>query len=843
MRFFSILCLIVSLGLALPAAAQESDDWYQGKPIKDLTFEGLSHVDASVLAGITDPYIGKVFDDNLYFEVLGKLYAIEYFDTINPVAMKADEAGSAVTLKFVVTEKPTVSKIVLSGLKGLRKNDVQDVITLKTGDVVTTMKLRADEQAVINKYLEKGFPDIAVRSETKPGANGTVVVEFFITEGEKLVIESIRFEGNEEYSERTLKRQLSLSEKGLLGLKDGAFQEAKLTADRAAVAQYYRDHGYIDAQVLDVTREQRQDAKGNNLLTITFHVSEGRQYRFGGITFSGNQIFPTEQLAGLVYSKKDEVANDQRIQADLARVADLYYENGYLFTGIVPQPQKDEESGLLSYHITIEERGRAHIENIIIKGNEKTKDYVILREIPLETGDIFSKNKVMDGLRNLYNLQYFSLVAPETPPGSAENLMDLVINVEEQPTTDIQFGVTFSGTADPDTFPVSGMLKWNDRNFRGSGNIVGAEVNASPDTQSVSLEYTQRWMFGLPFSMSFDLTWQHAKRKGLMDNDAPYFEGDEDYAYPDGFSNYSEYANDDDGVPSDEFLMPYDQQKLSMGASTGYRFSTPLGNLSLSGGLRFGLIYTQYDADIFRPFDPILRNEHNHWTPQTSVWTSLSLDQRDIYYDPSRGYYGIERFGVYGLFGPEEEHYIRSDTKLEWFFTLLNIPITEKYSFKTVFGLHSGLSFIFKQPLYEQPDIEKANMLAVDGMFVGRGWSGEYSRKGLALWENWAELRFPVAPGILALDFFFDAAGVKATPDAFFNAFKTPDDTGSFFMRFSYGGGLRFTIPQFPFRFSLAKRFKIVDGQVEWVQGSIAGEDGKPWTGMDFVISFALSTY
>jgi outer membrane protein insertion porin family len=415
--------------------------------------------------------------------------------------------------------------------------------------------------------------------------------------------------------------------------------------------------------------------------------------------------------------------------------------------------------------------------------------------------------------------------------------MDLVFTVEEQPTTDIQFGLTFSGTSDPDAFPVSLMLKWNDRNFRGSGNILGADLNASPDTQSLGLNYTQRWIFGLPLSGGFDFTVQHATRLGAMNNSAPFFNGDEDEAYPDGFSSYDEYVLAAK-LPPNEYLMKYNQWYFSLGFSTGYRWGTPLGNVAVNGGLRAGLVYNSYDADVYRPFDPILREDNNTLTPANSIWASTSLDQRDIYYDPSRGYYAVLRGGIYGIFPGEREHYLKIDTKAEYFLTLLNIPITDTYNFRTILGLHTGLSFILNQPGRTGPvPIERTSMLAVDGMFIGRGWSEEYSVKGLALWENWVELRIPIVPNMLAWDFFFDAAGVKNTPEAFFSSFSIED------MRFSYGGGFRFTIPQFPFRFSLAKKFQIRDGEVVWKKGAIGADGDKAWTGMDFVISFAISTY
>jgi len=521
-----VLVLVVTFsGFAQQSGDQQSDDWYQGKPIRSIVFEGLVHVKLSELEGITESYIGKAFSDDVYWDVLGRLYALEYFETITPTAIRADTAGSAVTIRFTVVERPTVSRINFVGNSGLRRNELLDTVSIKVNDVATQVKLRLDEQALITKYQEKGYPDIKVRSEIQPAGNSAVVVVFTVTEGEKIAIEAFNFEGNSVFSSRTLQKQLSLKTKGIVA--DGAFQESKLIADKQTLVKYYHDRGYIDADVIDDVREIRKDDKGNNLMTITFKIYEGRAYTFGGVTFDGNSIFPTSQLAALINSKVGTTVSESKIQADLMRVSDLYYENGYIFNHIEPVPVQDKEAGTISYNIVIVERGRAHIENILVKGNKKTKDSVILREIPLEPGDVFSKTKVMDGLRNLYNLQYFSAVNPETPPGSTDALMDLVINVEEQPTTDVQFGFTFSGSSDPNTFPVSLMAKWNDRNFRGTGNQVGAEVNASPDTQTLTTTYTQRWMFGLPFSGSFDFTVQHLSRKAAMNNTPPLFNCDE----------------------------------------------------------------------------------------------------------------------------------------------------------------------------------------------------------------------------------------------------------------------------------------------------------------------------
>jgi outer membrane protein insertion porin family len=287
--------------------------------------------------------------------------------------------------------------------------------------------------------------------------------------------------------------------------------------------------------------------------------------------------------------------------------------------------------------------------------------------------------------------------------------------------------------------------------------------------------------------------------------------------------------------------MDYEQWFVSLGLSATYRWATPLGVLGTGGGIRTGLINNTFD-DLLRPFDPVIRNRNDEWTPVNSFWTLLYLDKRNLSYDPSTGYYASQRFGFYGFMPIEQEHYIKSDTKGELFFTLLNIPVTEKWSFKTVLALHSGLSFIFPQIGMTDPKVEDTNKLSIDGMFIGRGWINERIRsRGYALWENWAELRIPLVQNLLAWDFFFDADAAtfenSRPAEDFFDNLSIND------WRFSLGGGLRFTIPQFPFRFLFAKRFRFVDGEFQWEGGSMFHDSRDPSSGFDFVISFALTTF
>ena len=844
-KVFFVLLFLLTAVCGFSQQEQPQQDWFTGKPINDIIFSGIKNISQSELEALVFPYKGRVYDENLYIEILTKLFALNYFINIDVSTQRA-EGGNKVTLVFTVTEFPVIGRINFSGNSGLRRSELSDVISTKVSDIHNPVKIRADVEAIKNKYTEKGFPNANVNVTETPSGDSSITLTFVISEGNKIIIRNIEFQGNTRFSNSALRSQLSLKAKTLLN--DGAFQEAKLLADIEAITKYYHDRGYIDASVKDVTRTYDTDNKGTNM-TLTFMIEEGNSYTFGGVTFEGNIIFSTGQLEKLIYSKKGDTLNFTRVMTDLQRVSDLYYENGYIFNTIDRITHKDEQTNVVTYTVFIVERGRAYIEDIVIVGNEKTKTDVILREIPLEPGDVFSKTKVMDAMRNLYNLQFFSSVMPDTLPGSAENLMVLVFTVEEQPTTDIQFGFTFSGSSDPESFPISGMIKWNDRNLAGSGNQIGAEINSSVvETTNISLSYLHRWIMGLPLSGGVDITADFSKRFATMNNTAPFFNGDEtNFAFPDGFQSYEEYIANNK-LPPKDYLMEFRQWYLSLGFSTGYRWNTFLGIFGLNGGTRFGIVKNIYDNTLFRPFDPALRSGNNEWVPKNSFWFSTTLDQRDIFYDPSRGYFFYNRAGFFGIFNNEREHYIRNDLKIQYYHTLLNIPVTEKWNFKIIFAVQAGLSTIFKQPGRTDMDpsvptpIEDANKLSVDGMFNGRGWSREFRNKGLLLLDNWLELRFPVVTGILAWDFFFDIAGVETMQGYYFGTNKYGDPNFTIDnLRFSFGGGLRFTIPQFPFRIGLAKRFRFIDGEFNWEPGDLFGDPNNPAKGLDLVISFVLS--
>ncbi len=789
--------LIAALFSFTTFAEEEDSDWFWEKEISQITFEGLKSIKKSELSGVTSSYIGKTFNDTTYNELLDRLYNLAYFEEIEPYAKHDSKNPDKILLVFNVKEHPCVSSVEFKGNKKIRNNELKETVSIKNGDVYIEQTVLMDERALRDLYIKKGYSSARISHTTKEEKEGIKVI-FNVQEGEGTVITKIRFSGNTVFSERSLKSKLSLKEEGFL--KDGAFQKSSLEADKQAVVNYYMNRGYVDAHVLDVIQESvRNDEKDREELTLTFVVQEGAQYTFSGLTLSGNEIFSTEKLMSYIKLKEGDIYNQAKFQEGLSGITNIYYENGYMSNEFLPSMNKDSELHTLGYSLRIVERSRAHIENIIVKGNTKTKDEVILREIPLKPGDVFSRAKLYNGLRNLYNLQYFSSILPEPVAGSEENLVDLIISVEETSTTSLQLGMTFSGVTDADDLPISLFFKWQNSNLRGEGKTISAGVTAATGEQSVDFSYGQNWIFDQPIQFSESISFFHSDSSALALN----------WGH-DGVLSYPDY-------------MGYTSWGTSISSTAGRRWNPLFAIVTLSGGLSTTLTDNIYDEALFVPIDSGVSKYANRMGIKNSIFSAISLDDRDVNFDPSKGWFMSQRLGWYGLIpGLEKEFYLRTDTKLEGYLKVFDIPIANDFwRFKGVLAFYTGLTCQFHLP---DTSIPRSSLTYIDGMFNARGWTDVSSEaRGKAMLSNRVEFRIPIFQGVLGVAGFFDFAAVKDTPQEIFNNLSMDD------FYFSFGPAIRFLVPQFPLHLLFANKFRMQDGNVVW---------DDTW---DFVLSFNLT--
>lgn len=794
-RVLVFACLFMVL---LPFVFAQDSDWYYGKPIKNIIFDGLVTISNTDVSAVTDQYIGLPFSDEVYSELLSKVYDLEFFnEDISTSALPFDEQKTSVVIRFTVKENPIVSKISFSGNLQIRNSEIRDAISIKDKSILVKSKLPIDERAIRDLYLNKGFTNVKISSSVETETDGTVQVVFSISEGKSTIVKAILFEGNESFAQKTIKKELTQKEKSLF--EKGSFQEAYIELDKQAILKFYGDKGYIDAVILDVTRDVFYNEENKrDELTIIYIIREGSPYVYKGTSFTGNTLFTTEHLLSKIPLKDGDVFNTTKYSEGIRAVYDVYVETGYTSNQFLPQELKDSEAKTISYSIDIQERSRSYIENILIRGNDKTKENVIRREIPIDTGDVYSQAKIQNGMRNLYNLQFFQNIYPDVQQ-SEDNLIDLIIEVEEQNTTNIEFGITFSGISNANTSPFSVFIKLSDVNFLGTGRTLGGNFSVSPDQWSIGGNFSENWLFGKPISLGLSANFAS---KSLTTEQSVYFPG-----------------NNNDTI----YNMDYKSYSTGFDVSLGRRWSPNFAILSLIGGVSTNINKNSYDSE-YIPLDTTISNEKDTWGLSNTVSTSFSMDDRDIYYDASKGWFASQKVSWTGFIPTvEDQFFFRSDTKLEGYIPLLNKPVTDIWNLKFVLFGYTGLSFLLPGGATE---ISPSNSLYIDGMFAGRGWGNLQANKGQALWSTNLEFRMPIVVGFLAIDLFHDIAILK----------NTIQDMGSLSFDdtyFSFGGGLRITVPQFPLKFLVALPYTIKDGK-------FTPKNSESKCPLEFVLSFNL---
>ena len=850
---YKFLFVILFVFTASFSFAQEA--WYQGKKISEIKFNGLYMISQDELETITGSYIGRSFTDDIFMEVQNRLFALDYFEDITSSAYPGREDISkydpenTVVIQFNMIEYPSLSSVRISGNSNIRKNTILEEIMLKPGDIVTGVKLRMEEEKIRELYIAKGFRDVQVWGEIgKRNENNTVPITFRIDEGKQMKIKEIIFVGNNNLSKTALQRNLETKKQGLFS--KGLYQESAIEEDIEKIESFYSEKGYITARVIDVRSEIIDSDQPEKMgLQLTYFIEEGDQYIYDGISFIGNIIHNDTELEDIVRTKKGDVLNKVRMEADFVRISDLYFDDGYIFNSISEEEIINYEQKKVSYIVTITEAGRAHVENIVVRGNDKTRENVILRELPIGVGDVFSKKKIIEGVQNLYNLQYFSAIYPETPAGSEHGLMDLIVNVEEGKTTDIQFGLVFS--ADAGDIPVSAFVKWTDRNFRGTGQEFSIGTELSTDVQSLSASFTERWLADKRLSGTITASVSHETTANVaQDIMTPVFKGDDyqDGEVPDPYDGHlvdrhtGEPSDDDDAITDYEYairhgigipeayLMEYESWNIGLGLSLGYTWHLPIGRIGSGAGYNFVKTWVDYNDNIYRPYNETIRENFNTWMTTNQLWASVSWDTRDYVYNPNKGFYLKETLTYTGGILPSDREYISSTTKGQIFQQLFSIPLGETFKFKAVLALGSSISVILNQ-LDDEIKVTTNELLYIDGLTMARGWDRVYD--GKVLWDNWVELRLPIFDKYIWWDFFMTATGIWPEREMF------KDMTSEDFYC-TLGGGFRLTIPGLPIGFYFVKRFQYDNhGDIDWQEGTLFKNSMK----LDFVVGFNQSYY
>jgi len=410
--------------------------------ISDIDVEGTVALDREVVLMRLTTKKGDPIDLKAINTDVKTVFDLGYFDDVQ--AVLRDAAGGK-KLIIKVVEKPRILALGVKGAKALSSDDILKVANSKKGAVLNPKVLAEDIAAIRELYRKDGYYNAKVSHEIETAGQGQARLNFVVNEGKKLYVKKINIEGAKQLSEGDLKDELALKERGMFSwiTQSGVLKEELLERDSAALAAYYNNRGFIDAKVSAPEVKIEDDG-----IVVTFKVQEGDRFRVASVQVEGDLIADQDKLLALTKMKEAAAHKDYLdrsfVRDDIKALTDYYNNFGYAYAEANVRMNDHPEDKTLDVVYVLRKLQRVHIRRLLVEGNTKTRDNVILREMRLADGDLFNGQKLKRSSERLDKLGYFSSVDIEPVPTGSPDEMDLKIKVKDKDTGKVGGGVGYS---------------------------------------------------------------------------------------------------------------------------------------------------------------------------------------------------------------------------------------------------------------------------------------------------------------------------------------------------------------------------------------------------------------
>lgn len=437
---------------------------------------------------------GVNFSNSDIDESVKRLYATGYFSDV-----KIAVSGS--TLVVTVNESQLVNQVVFNGNRKIKDDKLQGVVNTQPLGPYSEALVTADIARLKEAYKVIGRGDVEITTQVVPVGQGRVNIAFVINEGDRTKISDIKFIGNQAYGNRRLHDVLVTKESGPLSFltRKDVFTEDKLRADEEALRQFYYNHGYPDFRIVS-SDAVLNEAK--NEYTLTFTVEEGPRYNFGNVAVESTvDGINGADLQGLVETKSGDTYKASDVQKTMEAISKKVAEAGYPFARVTPRGDRNFQTSTIGISYLVDQGERAYVERIDIRGNTRTRDYVIRREFDISEGDAFNQTMITRAKRRLEALGYFGKVNITTQPGSSADRVVIVVDVEDQATGSFGIG---AGYAADDGVVLEASIE--EKNFLGRGQYIRVAAGGGlDDARTYSLNFTEPYFLGYRLAAGFDL--------------------------------------------------------------------------------------------------------------------------------------------------------------------------------------------------------------------------------------------------------------------------------------------------------------------------------------------------
>jgi outer membrane protein insertion porin family len=473
---------------------------FRRQKILAVEVSGNQRIEADAIKRVVKTQPGDIYNLKNLSADLKAVYAMGYFDDIH---IETEPRRDGIMVTFKVKEKPTIHSVEISGVRwAFDDEEVKEVITAKRGSILNINVIQNDIDRIIELYKEENYHNVKVSYEIHDYKENQADLEYIIDEGEKFRITKIQFEGNQAFSDKELKKQMSTAETSIFHWFTGAgdLNEDTLQQDAARLASFYKNKGYMEARV----GEPLVKFEGKDI-EITVKIEEGPQFKVGKVDLTGELLIPKEELLASLKITEEKFFNSEILRNDILKLTDLYANEGYAYADVAPRVNENSEKQIVDITLDIQKGKLVYFEEIIISGNTKTRDKVIRRELRVYEQEIFSSQRLKRSIRNLYRLDFFEDVKVATSKGSSEDKMVLKIDVTEKSTGAFTFGAGYGNVEQ-----VFGTFSVGERNLFGRGQKLELRATVGSKTQNVNLSFTEPYIYDIPLSGTIKLyNWQY----------------------------------------------------------------------------------------------------------------------------------------------------------------------------------------------------------------------------------------------------------------------------------------------------------------------------------------------
>jgi outer membrane protein insertion porin family len=469
----------------LAAPAEENADFTVGV----LHVRGNVFVDSARIVRTFDLPQGSHFSYDAVRRGIKKLNALHLFDDLSVDTQPHD---GVMDLVITVKERLRIASIAFTGNKKRESGELERKLFLHTGDPYSPAQVQTQIDTLLQYYHDEGYARAAIAAKTDTSAHG-LALTFDVSEGERVRITAIRFEGVSQVAESRLRKALETKKKGFFG--GGEIKDESFSKDIDKLTGFFRDNGYRDAKVTGTKLEPGLTPKQ---VTLVITVDQGQRYSMGDVKWSGNTVVPDAVLQGLTHLQREQIYNASSIQKTIADAYGEYAERGYLYLQIEPHEEVNANRHV-DVTFFVSEGQPSHIRYVNISGNKGTREKVIRREVSVHEGDRFRRSALMRTQGDLMRLGFFENVDIDFQPAESTDV-DITLKVHEKAVGTASAGAAYAGSTG-----LTGFIDIGHNNVLGNGQQVALHLERGSRRSDYSLSFTEPWFHDTPTLLGYSV--------------------------------------------------------------------------------------------------------------------------------------------------------------------------------------------------------------------------------------------------------------------------------------------------------------------------------------------------